>query len=331
MPRSDKALIAVLLVIAAGMLLSNTHEVFADAGVRGTFQRSFKVDGPVTLRIKNNSGAVNVRRGGSSQVEIHAEIRVNDWFGGPSDEAVKKIEQNPPVQQSGNEVRISVPEPESMFRRVSINYEISVPENTNVEASTGSGSETVESVKGPVAANSGSGSIHLISIGSATRAETGSGSIELRDINGAAEVSTGSGSVTATKISGAFRGRTGSGRIDMDQSAPGDVDAETGSGHIELKNLEGSLRAHAGSGHISADGRPKGSWELHSGSGSIDVRVAGDVGLDLYARAGSGSVEVTPPVTMESSTINRHEVRGKIRGGGVRLEATTSSGSIHIQ
>jgi Putative adhesin len=332
MHNRDKILIALAVIISLGILCSQRGDfVLAAPGTsEGAFDRNFNVSGPVKLAIENSSGSVNIHRGGASAVEIHARIKSNNWFGGDVTDLIKKIEQNPPLEQQGNTVRISRPEPHDMFNHVSISYDISVPEETNVESSTGSGSQTVDGVKGPVNVRSGSGSVKLSNIGAAVEARTGSGSVTLDQVNGNADLQTGSGSIRAEGVNGGSKLRAGSGGIDLRQTAPGDVDAETGSGHIHLQGVIGSLTAHAGSGGIEVDGRPKGEWQLHSGSGSIDART-GDAGLDLYARSSSGSVNVESPITMETSSNNRHEVRGKVRGGGTRFEATTGSGSIHVQ
>jgi DUF4097 and DUF4098 domain-containing protein YvlB len=331
MPNRDKALITVVVLITVAILISENHGVLAAGGSDlGSFDRSFTVSGPVQLNIENSSGSVNVRRGGSDKVDIHALIRSSNWFGDTKDQA-QKIMQNPPVEQSANTIRIYRPEPHDWFNHVSISYEITVPEETTVNSATGSGSQTVASVKGPVTVKSGSGSVTVTDIGAQAEATTGSGSITFQSVNGPAKAQTGSGSVHADGIAGAFRVRTGSGGINVRQTAPGDVDAETGSGHIVIENVTGGVTAHAGSGSIRVDGRPTSEWNVHSGSGSIDLRVAGDQGLDLYARTSSGSVDVDSPITLDGGQINRHEVRGKIRGGGTRLEATTGSGTIHIQ
>jgi DUF4097 and DUF4098 domain-containing protein YvlB len=328
----DKALIAVVAVISLGVLCSqHGNFVLAAPGTsEGGFDHSFNVSGPVKLTVENSSGSVNIHRGGTNTVEIHARLRSNNWFGGDAGEQIKKIEQNPPVEQQGNNIRIWRPEPRDMFNHVSISYDISVPEETAIDSSTGSGSQTVDGVRGPVNIHSGSGSVKLSNIGAAVEAKTGSGSITLDQVNGCADLQTGSGSIHAEGVNGGAKLRAGSGGINLRQTAPGDVEAETGSGHIHLQGVVGSLTAHAGSGGIQVDGRPKGEWQLHSGSGEIEART-GDAGLDLYAHSSSGSVSVDSPITMETATNNRREVRGKVRGGGVRFEATTGSGSIHVQ
>jgi len=329
MPNRDKILLTIVALVTGAILLSRVDGVSAK-DAQGQFDRNFTVSGPVQLNVENSSGSVNVRRGGSGSVSVHAEIRANHWMGGASDSDVKEIEQNPPLKQDGNTIRIYKVDG-SLGRHISINYEIQVPEETVVQSSTGSGSQSVEMIKGPVTVSTGSGSLRVRQIGAQIEASSGSGSIELNDIQGAAKVKTGSGSITAEGVAGAFKGETGSGHLDVRLTAPGDVYATSGSGHLELSGVEGKLYAHSGSGHVNVSGTPKGDWEVHAGSGGVDVRIPPNVGFDVDAHAGSGSVNVDGPITMESSMSDHHEVRGKVRGGGPRIEATTGSGSITIQ
>jgi Toastrack DUF4097 len=327
MPNRDKILLTIVALITAAVLLSNVDGVLAK-DAQGRFDRTFTVSGPVQLNVENGSGSVNVHRGNTGTVTVHAEIRTNHWMGGSEDD-VKQIEQNPPIKQDGNSVRIYKVEG-GLGRHVSINYEIKGPEETTVESSTGSGSQSVEMLQGPVNLQTGSGSVKVHQIASATRLETGSGSIEAADIQGAVEAKTGRGSITANGVAGAFKGETGSGHIEMGQTAAGDVYATSGSGHLELNGVNGKLYAHSGSGHINVSGTPRGDWEVHAGSGGVDLNIPNNVGYNIDAHAGSGTVNVAGPITMESSSTNHHEVRGKVRGGGSNIEVTTGSGSITI-
>src|SRR3954470_23794048 len=201
MPTRDKVLIAVVIVISLGILASNHDGVFAAGTSEGGFDRTFNVSGATNLNVENSSGSVNVHPGSSDKVEIHAKVRATNWFSG-SDDEIQKIEKNPPVEQTGNTIRIYRPEPRDTFNHVSISYDISVPEETIVNSSTGSGSQTIAGVKGPVEARSGSGSVNLSNIGSEVKARTGSGHISLDRINGKADVQTGSGGVNANAVAG---------------------------------------------------------------------------------------------------------------------------------
>jgi DUF4097 and DUF4098 domain-containing protein YvlB len=300
------------------------------ASARGEFERTLQVTGTVHLQVETGSGSIEVRNGTSNEVHVVGHIWVNDWFGGDNaEEKVKRIESNPPIQQSGNDIRIGHIDDPDLKRNISISYELVVPATTELRSSTGSGSQTISGITGSVEASSGSGSLKISSIGSSVRAHAGSGTIEISGAKGMVYARAGSGSIHATDVAGGFDGETGSGHVVLEQSAPGSVRAETGSGGLELRNVRGSLQAQAGSGNIKADGEATGGWTVHTGSGSVHLRFPQNASFDLNAHTGSGSINLSHPVTVQG-TIGRKEVRGKVGGGGVPVEVQTGSGSISI-
>jgi hypothetical protein len=312
------------------------------AAEEGTFDRTLKVTGPVDLDVSTGSGSINVHSGGTGQVVIHAVIRASDsWpFNTRSAaERIKAIQDNPPVEQSGNVIRIGHFADSSVRRNVSISYDITTPRETRLRSHSGSGTLTLTALSGPVEANTGSGSIHASDIASDARLGTGSGSIEASGITGSVRASTGSGSITADRVGGGgsvqtsakYQGKalalasSGSGT-----SGGSYLEFETGSGHIRLTGIAGELRAHTGSGGIEAEGRQTGDWQLHTGSGSVDVRLPADAKFSLSARSSSGRVSSDFPVTVQG-TVSRRELRGDVNGGGPRLDIHTGSGGIRIE
>ena len=302
----------------------------AQGAARGEFARTLQVNGAVNLQVETGSGSIDVRTGSSSEVRVVGHIWANEWFSGNAEERVKRLENNPPIQQSGNDIRIGHIDDPELKRNISVCYELVVPSNTQLRASSGSGSVTVTGISGTLDANTGSGSLKLSNIGSGVRAHTGSGSIELDGAKGNVYARTGSGSIHATNVAGGFDGETGSGHLILEQTAPGSVRAETGSGGLELHNVHGSLQAQAGSGSIKAEGDATGEWVVHTGSGSVQLRLPQNASFDLNAHTGSGSINLSHPVTVQGS-IGRKEVRGKVGGGGVPVEVQTGSGNILIE
>ena len=298
--------------------------------VHGEFERTLQVNGHVDLQVETGSGSIEVHRGGSNQIHVVGRISANEWFGGGNaEERVKKIESNPPIQQSGNDIRIGHIDDPELKHNISISYEITVPENTQLRSSSGSGNQDIAGIAGALEVNTGSGSLKLSNIGAGVRAHTGSGSIDADGVHGSLYARTGSGSIHATNVAGGFDGQTGSGHLTLDQSAPGSVHAETGSGGLELDNVKGSLQASAGSGDIRVQGEATGGWTVRTGSGSVQLRLPSNASFDLDAHTGSGSINLAHPVTVQGS-VGRKEVKGKVGGGGVPVEVQTGSGSIQI-
>ena len=297
----------------------------------GTFDRSLKVTGPVEIEVTTGSGHIDVRTGDSSTVRIHGTVRAgHDWDSYSAQERVRRLVNDPPIDQSGNFIRIGRIEDSQLRRNISISYELVVPRETRLRSETGSGSVTVDGVKGPVKAQSGSGTLRLSNLGDELHGNTGSGDVRVESVKGDVHLVTGSGSIEALGVAGNFTATTGSGRVRVEEVARGRVEVETGSGGIEVRGVRGPLRARTGSGGITAEGEATGEWTLHAGSGPIDVRVPPGSSFDLYAQTSSGHVTVDQPLTVQG-TIRRGELRGKVGGGGVAMDLRTGSGNIHIE
>ena len=252
-----------------------------------TFERNLSFSGRVELKVATGSGNIHLTQGSGNQIHIFGKVKSN-WGG--SDERVREIAANPPIEQTGNIVRIGARH--ENLNHVSIDYEIQAPADAYLDAGSGSG--------------------NVIDDG----------------VGENAKLSTGSGNIHATGLRGGFSAGTGSGDVYAEQTGQGDVKASTGSGSIELKNLRGGLRADTGSGNIKVTGTPTSSWHLHTGSGNVDFR-AGDAPLTLDAETGSGSVRTDREMVTQGSN-DRHHVTGKLNGGGPTVRIETGSGSIHV-
>jgi len=296
----------------------------------GSFERTLNVTGQVDLDVSTGSGNIAVRTAGSTTVRIRALIRARDDFRLKADEKIRYLQANPPIEQTGNTIRIGRIDNRDYTQNVSINYELDVPPDTHLKAKSGSGNVSAAGLGGSVELGSGSGNVTASSIGGEVRAQTGSGNIEIDSIRGGAQINTGSGNIRALGIAGALRARTGSGNIKAELSAAGDVDVDAGSGDVEATGVRGALRAHTGSGRLDIDGEPTGGWKLHAGSGNVNVRLKSNPAFDLYAHTSSGRVTVDQPVTI-TGTASPKELRGKVRGGGPLMEVKTGSGDVRIQ
>jgi DUF4097 and DUF4098 domain-containing protein YvlB len=299
------------------------------AAAEGSFDRTLQVNGSVRLEVTTGSGSIDVRIGSGNQVRVTGHIKSTDWFGNAEDR-VKRIEANPPIQQSGNDIRIGHIEDWDLMHNISISYELTIPAETELRSHTGSGNQTIQGVHGTTEVSSGSGGLRISDIGSHLRAETGSGDITIDRVQGAVRTRAGSGTIRATAIAGGFDANTGSGRISLEQSAPGSVRVDTGSGGMELKGIKGSLDARAGSGGIEVEGEPSGPWTVHTGSGTVRLQLPSGAAFDLDARTSSGSLDVNQPVTVQGSLGKKH-IQGKVRGGGVPVDVETGSGNIEIR
>lgn len=256
-------------------------------GLEQSFERSLKVNGHVELSVSTGSGNIRITRGSGTEVHIVGHVK-SGWGG--NEQRVHEIVANPPIEQTGNIIRIGTHH--ENLHNISISYEIQAPENTLLEA------------------GSGSGDIYDDGVGEN------------------AKLGTGSGNVHATGLQGAFALNTGSGDILAEQTGSGNVRAQTGSGNIELRGIRGGLRADTGSGNIKVNGTPSTDWRLETGSGDVELW-PGNAGVTLDASTGSGNVHAEHEMAVQGS-FDKHHIVGKINGGGPTIRIQTGSGNIQV-
>jgi Putative adhesin len=299
------------LAIALAVLLAST---FAAASTpQGRFEKTFQVSGAVNLEVQTHSGDIIIRSGPAGSVSIRGKIFVGDhWLFGSRHADVSDIEQHPPLRQDGNTIRIDYVN----MRDISVDYEITVPEDTTIRSHSGSGDQTIEGTRGNA------------------DLQSGSGDVKLSRLTGEIRLQTGSGNVRAREISGPVRGGAGSGDIELEEMGSGDIDLHTGSGNITARGIQGAFRAEAGSGDITAEGTQTGEWEVRTGSGNVHVRLPANAAFDANISTSSGTLDVDAPLTMTVQgrvQDTRKSIVGKVRGGGPLLSLRTGSGDIHIQ
>lgn len=277
----------ILAVTAALILLMPSVARAAS----GTFDRTLHVGGTVMLSVHTGSGYIHVTPGPAGVVHIVGHVQANGWgLGTSADDRVQHVVNNPPIEQTGNTITIGAHQ--DWLNNVSIDYEITAPRGTQLDASTGSGD------------------LRLSDLGSSLRASTGSGDIQ------------------ATGFTGHVELRSGSGDIHADLQSANDVSAHSGSGKIVVSGINGGLFAETGSGDIEVTGRPAAGWQVRSGSGDVTLNT-GNAGFTLDASTGSGDVHSDPSITTHGS-LGRHHVSGEVNGGGPTVRISTGSGDIRI-
>jgi hypothetical protein len=299
--RAVRTLIFVLATSLAGF-----------ASVIGTFDRSFQVSGPVDLEVLTRSGDITVRNGAAGTVTVHAKIQSgNSWFGGDHKAEAQELQSNPPLRQNGNSIRIDYVN----INNISIDYEITVPEETAIRAHTGSGNQTIEGLRGNIELESGSGDLKLARLTGDMRFQTGSGNVRGRELAGPAKI------------------KAGSGDIEIEETGAGDMEIRTGSGNINVSGINGGFHAEAGSGDIHGKGVPKSMWSVRTGSGNVTLSVPPDAAFDVDVSSSSGTVTLGHPVT---TTVQgriqemKKSVVGKVLGGGPMISVHTGSGDVAV-
>jgi DUF4097 and DUF4098 domain-containing protein YvlB len=246
----------ILLCIVVA-LTSAGCEIYAGyPAAEGRFDRTLNVNGAVNVEIRTVSGGIRINTGPANTVRVVGRIRARGWFDDDGVQRVKQIEANPPIHQDGATIRIGDSADNGIPQRVSIGYDVTVPETARIDATTASGGIRIDDTQGDLQAIAGSGGIRLTGVRGPVHARVGSGGIRIagRPLE-AWDLRTGSGGIRVTVVDDTpftLDARVGSGGIHSGQPVAATVSTRN--------RLEGNVRGggarvqlETGSGGISID------------------------------------------------------------------------------
>jgi hypothetical protein len=173
---------------------------------------------------------------------------------------------------------------------------------TTLTANSGSGDETVASIKGPVKLSTGNGNLSVSHTSGPLTLNTGSGSIAVSASDAATlSASSGNGDIQASGVtSTTITANTDSGSISGTGIATDTITASSGNGDIQitLTSVPGNVRLNTNSGNITLF-LPPGSTTYHitanSLSGSVsDATVPQSTSSQhvITATSGSGNISI---------------------------------------
>ena len=258
-----------LSVLILDVLLSLS---IAFAGkIQETFEKTVDLKSGGTVVLRNTNGAVRVASWGKDQVRIIAEKTVRARSQREAERIMKQVEII--VDTSPDRVEIESDYPRNRggagsfwdlffggsHSQVSIEYELTVPENVQLDLRTTNGSVTIESVSGEI------------------RARSTNGAVKLSEVHGTIYAKTTNGRIQAEVMS--FTERD-------------DIDLNTTNGSIKLylpESTRADVRASTTNGSISTDfelvvtgkfTRKKLHGSINGGGGRIDLNTTnGSIGI----------------------------------------------------
>jgi len=276
-----------------------------------TVQKQTPLDSGSTVIAQTSSGSITITGADVTDCNVVAEICVRALTEEEARETAEQVEIT--LEQVGNTLTVKAKKPlvKKLKRSISINYDITVPRQTNVDCASSYGPVKLSNILGSAKGKSSSGaisaeyiqgSVHLdTSYGSVTcvnvtgdniKLESSSGAIKARNIKGSADFDTSYGSITCEDISGGdLKLRTSSGKIKLMKASCGDFNLHTSYGSIRADELTGKvLKLHSGSGGIDVTQASADSADISTSYGRITCRQL--TTADLTAKSGSGNIDI---------------------------------------
>lgn len=299
--------------------------------VERNVEKSFNVKRGGTLHLNSDLGSVDIKSHARDTVQVKVDLVAHT----SSDSRAEDIFENFKLSfnNTDKDVTIVGDIAEKWFwrnNRLSVHFDITVPEQYNLEVKTGGGRIIVDDIKGQVEVKTSGGSIRLGNIDGELDARTSGGYISVEDVTGNSYVKTSGGGIRVGKVKGNLEATTSGGGIDVD-GVDGDLIAHTSGGHLKLLNVSGGLVGDTSGGPIVAEltKQVTDRVELRTSGGGIQLSVPADFKADLDASTSGGHVYTDIPVTVHGH-LSKSSINGKINGGGPEVRLRSSGGGIRI-
>lgn len=275
-------LVAALVVATAAAVLGN---VSVD---RGGSSDSYAASEKVV--IENDTGGEVVLTAGGDQVRVERSMR-----GSPLSEPEEE------VREQGDGLRLeAVCAGIPFFGGCEVDYEVTVPVGTAVEAQTISGQLSAEALDGELDLTSTSGRIRVSDNEGDVTAENVSGQIELSGVRGAVDVESTSGRISAEGQGPSLDADSVAGEVDVSGFDAETVEAETTSGDIRMGGGFTEARVSTVSGGVEVAAEEDFTLlEVESTSGDVAVRLPGGT-YDVTGESTSGSRQVEVDTSPEA-------------------------------
>ncbi|HEU0000660.1 MAG TPA: DUF4097 family beta strand repeat-containing protein, partial [Ktedonobacteraceae bacterium] len=260
---------------------------------------AFPIGGTPTIVINESAGNIHVERGNSLTIE---DVKKSSFFNDPNNIGVK-------FNQTGSTITVNVDTGNSFLSSNSVDFNITVPGDANLQ---------IQTTSGDISVNNTSGAMSLATV---------SGNISTANDTFApdAVLSTTSGDIHSTQDQ--FNGDAGfttiSGDIRMDQDTlSGPAKANTTSGDIEFN------------GTIATSSPSSATYQFNTVSGDIHIGLPSSTNFNVQASTASGSINADDFPTINVQDANHgsgSQASGTVgTSPGASLTIGTTSGDITI-
>ena len=291
-------------LVAAAIGLSACEVNLNSDGVVSRETKTFKVSGVPDVQLETFDGSIEVHSWDRNEVEVEIERRAMEQA--TVDEMIISTDQQ------GDRIVVKVTSPRDRdFEgiQIGINFSptarlrVAVPRKSQLTASSGDGSITLDDVSGKVALTTTDGSVRAARVNGELSVRSGDGSIRLEGVEGKLDLETEDGSIGIEGRPTMLRARTADGsirlRVEADTSMTGDWDVQTADGSVTLtlpSSFDGQLDAETRDGAVRAN-HPALTNETREGEDREERNrklraTLGAGGRTLRVRTGDGTIRI---------------------------------------
>lgn len=273
----------------------------------------FTLSGAGSLNVCTSGGHITVKGSDTDKVRVEMYVKKNGRNMLPVDTDLEDFEID--ISKSGRKITATAKtnrDSNWKFWRnnnISISFVVYTPLEMSTDLHTSGGHVEASGLSGNQDIATSGGHLDLLRLTGKVTARTSGGHIDISEFEGDMEARTSGGHIDVVNTSGKLRVRTSG-------------------GHIELNNVAGTVEARTSGGSIDADLSSIGQFvDLRTSGGNLNISVPGGLGLDLEL---SGS-RVQSELKNFSGEVERDQIDGSINGGGPKISARTSGGTVRIK
>ena len=308
--------------------------------------KSLASAGIKNVYVTTSGGSITVSGASGQEARIEVYVTGNNGFTPSNDEIKKRLEEDYTldITTSNGELHAVAKNKRdhdwNWRKSLNIGFKVYVPTNVASNLQTSGGSIHLDNLTGTEKFETSGGSLHVDHLTGNIRGRTSGGSIHVSDTKDNIDLETSGGSVTANNCSGTIRLNTSGGSLRL-QDLNGKIDAQTSGGSVQASNIKGELRTGTSGGSINLTGLAC-SLDTYTSGGSIHAQMSeaskfikidasgGHVDLQLPSKQGFDLDVHADKVTADlgstfSGTKEKDSVRGKVNGGGVRVDVNGSN------
>ncbi len=306
-----KVQVAVSMVFTFVIMLTAVKMGWAQSSDDAYKIERFAVKDGVEISVETSGGSIDVIGKDTDEVTVEMYVRKRNRYIQATDEDLDGWEIE--IFERDNKVTAHAKRERSRNwnwnrNTPSVSFVVYAPEKSTSEVRTSGGSIEMRNLEGK------------------QTGRTSGGSIRAEAIRGEVNIRTSGGSITLNEIVGATEARTSGGRIRA-ENVDGNLDVKTSGGSISLEGISGSVDASTSGGSINAEiAVPNDYINLRTSGGSITVTVPEENGYDLDLDGN----RVRAELKNFTGEYEKDEIRGTVNGGGVKIRAKTSGGSIRL-